>query len=132
MKYLLDTDTCIYLIKQKPPQVLEKLRKLPLETICISSITLSELEYGIENSSRPMQNRLSLLAFLSPFHLLDFDSKAAKAYGQIRYELQKSGTIIGAMDLLIAAHALSQKLTLVTNNLREFQRVKELKVETWA
>lgn len=131
MKYLLDTNICIYLIRQRPIEVIERLEQTKIQDIAISTITLSELEYGVENSSRPLQNRLALMEFMAPFHVLDFDGEAATFYGKIRAELQKKGTPIGAMDLLIAAHALAQNLILVTNNEKEFRRVDGLKVENW-
>ena len=131
MKYLIDTNICIYLIKKKPPEVIKKLRKMKVDTVGISAITVSELEYGIEKSSYPDRNRIALLEFLVPFTILEYDQSASMEYGRIRVGLEKKGKMIGAMDLLIAAHAKSKGLILVTNNEKEFKRVKGLKVENW-
>ena len=132
MRYMVDTNICIYLIKRKPPHALDRLRALPVEDVVVSSITAAELEYGIAKSSRPEQNRDALNAFLAPLEVLPFDYQAAIHYGVIRRGLERRGQVIGSMDLLIAAHARSLSLTLVTNNLREFRRVPELSVENWA
>ena len=102
------------------------------EDICISAITLAELEYGVYNSLRPEQNQLALIAFLSSIAVVPFDADAAREYGLIRADLKKKETLIGANDLLIAAHARALGVTLVTNNTREFERVEGLKVENWA
>jgi tRNA(fMet)-specific endonuclease VapC len=131
MKYMLDTNICIYLIKQKPIKVLNKLRKINPDDVCISSITLSELEYGIQKSNYPERNKLALTEFLIPLTILSYDELAADEYGKIRAYLEKQGKIIGSMDMLIAAHALSLNLTLVTNNTKEFERIKSLKIDNW-
>lgn len=131
MKYLLDTNTCIYLIKRKPIQVIRKMMKMKIEDIGISTITLSELQYGIEKSRFPEQNQIALLEFLIPFGILDFDQKASSEYGRIRAVLEKKGKPIGPLDMLIAAAAISQKLVLVTNNVKEFKRIEGLMVENW-
>jgi tRNA(fMet)-specific endonuclease VapC len=131
MRYMLDTNICIYLIKKKPAQVLEKLKKLSIADVAISSITLAELEYGVAKSSQPQQNSEALHAFVAPLEILPFDDRAACRYGEIRAFLEGKGKVIGAMDMLIAAHAGSLGLTLATNNLREFQRVPGLEVENW-
>jgi tRNA(fMet)-specific endonuclease VapC len=131
MKYLLDTNICIYIIKQKPPQVIGRLQKLAVNEIGISIITLAELEYGVAKSSFPERNRLALVRFLAPFEILPFSETAAVAYGRIRSDLEKNGQIIGPYDLLIGAQALSEKLTLVTNNEREFLRIPGLAIENW-
>ena len=102
------------------------------EDICISSITLAELEYGVYNSARPSQNQLALMTFLASIPVIPFDADAAREYGIIRADLKKKETLIGANDLLIAAHAKSLDITLVTNNTREFERVEGLKLENWA
>ena len=132
MKYLLDTNICIYIIKRKPAIVLEKFRELPLGSVTISTITLSELEYGIRKSANPDKNLEALNQFLIPLAILAFDYDATIAYGKIRADLEKKGTPIGPLDTLIAAHALSLNITLVTNNEKEFNRVAGLKVENWA
>jgi tRNA(fMet)-specific endonuclease VapC len=131
MRFMLDTDICIYLIRKKPLQVLEKLKKLSIAEVAISSITLAELEYGVARSSKPEQNSEALQAFVAPLEIVPFDDRAACRYGEIRAWLESEGKVIGAMDLLIAAHAGSLGLTLVTNNLREFERVPGLALENW-
>ncbi len=132
MRYLLDTNICIYIIKQKPARVIRRLRKLSISDVGISTITLSELEYGVEKSSRPAQNKLALAQFLAPLEIVPYDDRAAAAYGRIRATLEKQGKPIGALDFLIAAHALALGSTLVTNNESEFRRVPDLTVENWA
>lgn len=129
--YLLDTDICIYIIKRKPVEVLHTLKKKSRKGIHVSAITVAELEYGIEKSSFPEKNRVSLMEFMSIFSLVNFDDKDAVEYGKIRAKLEKKGTLIGPMDLLIAAQAFSRKLVLVTNNIDEFSRIEELKMENW-
>ena len=131
MRFIFDTNICIYIIKRKPVQLLDRLRTLDVSDVAISSITLSELEYGVAKSSRPAQNRDALSAFLVPLEILAFDQGAAFHYGEIRAFLERKGIIIGAMDMLIASHARSLSLTLVTNNIGEFSRVPGLHVENW-
>ena len=131
MKYMLDTNICIYIIKNKPKQVIEKFSCLDSSEICISSISYAELLYGAEKSRKVERNKLSLAYFLSAITIRDFGQAAAAEYGRIRAELEKEGQPIGAMDMLIAAHAKSEGLILVTNNTREFCRVKSLEVENW-
>jgi tRNA(fMet)-specific endonuclease VapC len=131
MKYMLDTNMCIYLIKRKPTQVLKKFQAYDLGDICVSSITVAELQYGIEKSQQPKQNQAALDLFLTPLEIVNFDSSAAQNYGQIRANLERLGTPIGAYDLLIAGHAQSLGVTLVTNNAREFTRIPNLRVENW-
>jgi tRNA(fMet)-specific endonuclease VapC len=128
---LLDTNTCIYLIKQHPPEVLRKFNEYTVGDIGISSITAAELAFGVQKSQRPEENRRALQQFLLPLTVAHFDENAAAAYGHIRAQLEKRGTSIGPLDTLIAAHALSLDLTLVTNNVREFERVPDLEVENW-
>ena len=132
MTYMLDTNICIYVMKNKPERVLKRFEKEINYGICISSITLAELEYGMKHSSNPAKNERALLKFLLPLRILSFESSAASAYGEIRAYLQKQGTPIGPLDMLIAGHARSKELILVTNNVREFARVPELKWENWA
>ena len=131
MKYMLDTNICISAIKNRPQIVLHRLMRQNPEDVCISSITFAELLHGVEKSRDSDKNRIALSLFLSPMSVLDFDSTAARAYGKIRAELEKKGTPIGPMDTLIAAHALSEELIVVTNNTREFNRVEGLNVEDW-
>ena len=131
MKVMLDTNICIYMIKQKPQSVLERFRAFQVGDVGISSITLAELQYGAMKSVRPRQNRESLKEFIAPLDVASFDIAASEASGEIRASLEKSGRPIGAMDLLIAAHALSLDARLATNNERAFRRVRGLHVENW-
>ena len=131
MTYMLDTSICICAMKNKPEQVLQRLKKELNSGVCISSITLAELEYGMKHSSNPVKNEQALLRFLVPLRLLTFGTAAASEYGEIRTYLQSSGTPIGPLDMLIAAHARSEDMILVTNNVREFERVPDLDVENW-
>ena len=132
MRYILDTDICIYIIKKKPEQVLKKLAKLASTDIAISAVTLSELIYGAEKSQHKEKNLEALTGFLVPIDILAWDENAAKSTGEIRAILEKSGKVIGPYDLQISGQALSLNLTLVTNNEKEFSRVKGLKIENWA
>jgi len=131
MAYLLDTNICIFLIRNKSISVLNEIRKHRPEELFISAITVAELEYGCDRSANPARNRLALIEFLSPFTLLPFDDCAARAYGKIRVDLEAAGTPIGAMDLMIAAHAFSLQMTVVTNNMKEFSRIRDLVVVDW-
>lgn len=132
MKYMLDTNICIYVIKHKPETVIKTFMLQEPDELCISSITYSELMYGVEKSRAVEKNYLALSLFLSGITVLDFDSAAAQEYGKVRTVLEQKGTPIGAMDMLIAAHARSRELTLVTNNTREFIRIEGLQIEDWA
>lgn len=132
MKFMLDTNICIYLIKQKPPKVLKYFRAYSIGEIGISSITLAELRFGVAKSQHIQKNEEALDAFVLPLEIADFDEKAAKVYGDIRAILEKEGNPIGSMDMLIGAHALSLGITLVTNNVREFKKIKNLKVIDWS
>lgn len=132
MTYMLDTNICIYVMKNRPERVLEQFRKELDRGICISSITLAELEYGMKHSSNPVKNEQSLLKFLLPLSILPFGQAAASAYVEIRAYLQRKGTPIGPLDMLIAAHARAENMILVTNNVREFERVPGLELENWA
>jgi len=131
MKYMLDTNICIYIIKQKPAIVLDRFRKTDISVISISSITLSELFFGVSKSSKPEQNFMALTQFVAPLEILPFGGEAAQYYGDLRAHLEKQGTPNGSLDMLIAAHALSIESTLVTNNEKEFNRVPSLKIENW-
>jgi tRNA(fMet)-specific endonuclease VapC len=131
MKYMLDTNICIYVIKHRPEQVIQRFLAHTPSDLCISSITYAELMHGVEKSQAPDRNRTALALFLSPLQILEFDALAAEAYGTIRADLELNGTPIGPMDMLIAAHAKSKNLVLVTNNTREFLRVKGLALENW-
>lgn len=132
MKYMLDTNICIYLIKKKPENVLIHLHKNIEDGIAISTITLAELSYGVEASAFPERNALALTQFLSIVDILPFDDESAAEYGKICAALKKQGTPIGIMDTLIAAHARAKKLIVVTNNVREFERVDGIIIENWA
>jgi tRNA(fMet)-specific endonuclease VapC len=129
--YLLDTNTCIYLIKRQPPQVLQRFQRLAPSRVGISTITLSELDFGVEKSRRREQNQLALIQFLAPLEILPFDDLAAAAYGKIRNYLEQKGRVIGSMDMLIAAQALALRAVLITNNEKEFRRVPGLIMENW-
>lgn len=131
MRYMLDTNICIYAIKHKPPEVIRKFLSHDPSDLCISSITYAELMHGVEKSMAVERNRVAIMMFLSPISILDFDSYAAREYGRIRADLERKGTPIGPMDMLIAAHARAEGLILVTNNTREFERVEELEIEDW-
>lgn len=131
MTYMLDTNICIYVMKKKPENVLRRFREEMDGGICISSITLAELEYRMKHSSDPVKNEQALLRFLAPLSVLPFGAAAASEYGEIRAYLQSRGTPIGPLDMLIAAHARVDGMTLVTNNMREFERVPELDLENW-
>lgn len=132
MKYMLDTNICIYLIKQKPEKVLRSFMNHSIGDIGISSITLAELRFGVEKSQQIQNNRQALEEFILPLEIADFDEKAAVIYGAVRAALEKAGTPVGSMDMLIGAHALSLDLTLVTNNVREFKQIKNLNVVDWS
>ncbi len=132
MNYMLDTNICIYIIKEKPQKVLEKFHALNIGDICISVITFSELEYGVQKSKYTEKNKIALTSFLSPIEILPFNQKAALKYGKIRSNLEKQGKIIGAYDLMIGTHALAKNLTLITNNENEFKRISELSIENWS
>lgn len=129
--YLLDTNICIYIIKKKPVDVLKTLKTKSKKDIYVSSITIAELEYGVAKSHFPEKNKIALIEFLSIFNILPFDDTDAVEFGMIKTDLEKKGKIIGPMDLLIAGQAKSKKLILVTNNIKEFERVEGLKIENW-
>src|SRR5450432_2693369 len=129
---MLDTDTCSYIMKRSHPSVLKRLQEVPVSAVCISVVTKSELLFGIEISPRREQDELALNAFLKHIEVLDFPDEAASHYAKIRADLKARGTMIGANDLFIAAHARSLGLTLVTNNTREFRRVQSLAIENWS
>lgn len=132
MIYMLDTNICIYAMKKKPEKVLQRLKEELNNGVCISAITLAELEYGMQHSSNPAKNEQALLRFLAPLSVLPFGATAASEYGAIRACLQNRGELIGPLDMLIGGHARAEKLILVTNNIREFDRVPGLELENWA
>ncbi|MBC8430979.1 MAG: type II toxin-antitoxin system VapC family toxin [Desulfobacterales bacterium] len=131
MKFMLDTNTCIYIIKRKPLDVIERFNQTEISQIGISSITLSELLYGVSKSSKPEQNQIALMQFVAPLEILPYNDEAAQYYGDLRAHLEKHGTPIGSLDMLIAAHALSIACTLITNNEKEFIRIPNLKIDNW-
>jgi tRNA(fMet)-specific endonuclease VapC len=131
-EYMLDTDISSYIMKRSHDAVLKKLQRVPIAAVCISVITKSELLFGVEVSPRRQQDHAALDEYLRHVEVLDFPEEAALHYAQIRAALKACGTMIGANDLFIAAHARSLDLTLVTNNTDEFSRVKGLKVENWS
>ena len=131
MKYMLDTNICIFMIKRKPDGLLQTLKTVINEGVSISAITYAELEHGVAFSAYPEKNADALTQFLTIIDVLPFDAAAATEYGTIRADLQRKGTLIGQMDLLIAAHAKAYGYVLVTNNTREFARVDGLIIEDW-
>ena len=132
MRYMLDTNICIYVIKHKPEKVFRKLQEVDPSDVCISSVTYAELVHGVEKSAAVDKNRLALSILLANIEILDFDVNAAEGYGKIRADLEKNGTPIGPLDMMIAGHARSLDYTVVTNNVKEFKRVSGLKIENWA
>jgi len=132
MKYMLDTNICIYLIKQNPAKVLKHFKSQAIGDIGISSITLAELRYGVSKSRHVEKNQEALDEFILPLEIADFDEKAAQEYGTIRAELERAGKPIGSMDMLIGAHAHALGATLVTNNTKEFKQIKNLKIVDWS
>jgi len=130
LQYMLDTNICIYVIKSYPPKLREKFNRLA-EQLCISTVTLAELHYGAEKSLRRLENLQAIEHFTARLDVLEFSSKAAAHYGQIRTELERAGKPVGAHDMLIAAHARAEGLAVVTNNTREFARIPGLRVENW-
>jgi tRNA(fMet)-specific endonuclease VapC len=131
MKYLLDTNILIFLMKKGNKKLIEKISKQEYGSLALSSITLAELEYGAENSSNPELNRSVFLGVASAINVIDFDDNCAYEYGKIRHRLKIKGTPIGPMDMLIAATAKANNLIVVTNNTKEFDRVEGLKVQDW-
>ena len=129
--YMLDTNICIYIIKKRPKTVLRQLKKKKEKGLFISAITLSELEFGIENSEYKEKNRIALMEFLTIMGIKPFNEEAAKEYGIVKKNLKDKKSLIGPMDMLIAAHAKSLNMILVTNNTGEFIRVENLKIENW-
>lgn len=131
IQYMLDTDICSYIIREKPIKVFERFETLEMDQLCISVITYAELIYGVEHSSSKKINRSIVDDFANHLNIIEWDKSAAEHYGKIRAFLQAGGNIIGAMDMMIAAHAVSQKMTLVTNNEKHFKRIPKLNIENW-
>ncbi len=130
IRYLLDTNICIYVMNHKPPSVVERFLRHETNGLGTSAITASELYWGVSKSGSP-RNRIALEKFLSPLAVIAYDREAAQRYGELRSYLEKQGTPIGPLDQQIAAHALALNVTLVSNKLREFQRIPDLLVENW-
>jgi tRNA(fMet)-specific endonuclease VapC len=131
-RFMLDTDTCSYIMKRSHPLVLKRLQSVPVTDVCMSVVTKAELLYGVEVSPRRAQDAAALAAFLPYVDAVALDEDAALHYAEIRADLKRRGVMIGANDLFIAAHARALGLTLVTNNTAEFDRVDGLKLENWA
>lgn len=131
MKYLLDTNICVALIRRQPPALIQQLTSHAPDGVGVSTITVAELHYGVMKSQAPANNQAALDQFLLPLDILPFDHAASVAYGHLRAELERKGLSIGSLDTLIAAHALSLGAVAVTNNVREFVRVSGLVVEDW-
>lgn len=129
---LLDTNICIYIIKEKPFSVLKKFQSKKITEVAISATTVAELQFGVEKSLYQERNQLALTQFLAPLEIVPFDENAAFQFGKIRADLEKTGKPIGVFDMMIAAHTLSLQATLVTNNQKEFSRIDGLKIENWA
>ena len=132
MRYMLDTNICIYAIKHKPERVFIRLQEHDPIDISISSVTYAELVHGVEKSKAIDKNRVALALLLANIEIMNFDSLAAESYGKIRADFEKAGTPIGPLDMMIAGHAKALGYTVVTNNTKEFERVKGLKLENWA
>lgn len=131
MLFLLDTNICIYIIKRKPQQVIDRFQTLFLSDIGVSSLTVAELEYGAYKSQYVEQNRAALNQFLLPLEIVPFDESITQIYGDLRATLERRGTIIGGIDMLIASQAIALSLTLVTNNTKEFSRIQNLDLDNW-
>lgn len=132
MRYMLDTNICIYAIKHKPECVFKRLLEHDPSDICISSITYAELMHGVEKSVAVEKNRIALTMLLAKIEIKNFDTSAAESYGNIRATLEKRGTPIGPLDMMIAGHAKSLGYTIVTNNMSEFERIEGLRLENWS
>lgn len=131
MKYVLDTNLCVDIMRARSPNALQRLRAVHPRDVCVSSVTLSELEYGACRSSNSEKNRLLIAEFMTPMDILPYDDTCALHYGRVRSELEAKGKPIGPLDTMIAAHALALDATLVTGNEREFRRVSGLRIENW-
>ena len=131
IKVMLDTNICIYIIKQKPKTIMQHFKQYQFKEIAISSIVYAELLYGVYSSQLIEKNRVALSEFTTPLTIMEFDQDAAQEYGMIRAQLTKQGNLIGGNDLFIAAHARSLSIPIITNNVREFERVEGLIVQAW-
>ena len=128
---MLDTNICIYIIKNKPSYIRDKFKEFDIGDLSLSSITVSELYYGVYKSEYIEKNLLALNNFLKPFNIVDYDLNASIEYGKIRASLEKIGRVIGGLDMQIAAHAKSLDMTLITNNTKEFERIDNLVIDNW-
>ena len=131
IRYMLDTDICSYVIRERPLEVFEQFKKVDVNQLCISTVTYAELIYGVEHSSSRKINRPIIDDFVRHLDIITWDEEAAEHYGKIRAFLRAEGNIIGSMDMMIAAHARSQNMILITNNDKHFKRVPKLRVENW-
>jgi tRNA(fMet)-specific endonuclease VapC len=129
---MLDTNICVFVIRQKPSVVIQRFMQFAMDELCISTVTLAELRYGADKSGNAIRNHIALDSFLAPLAIVDFDPECAEHYGRIRSHLEKLGRPIGPLDTMIAAHALRLRLPLVTNNTKEFARVSGLALEDWS
>jgi tRNA(fMet)-specific endonuclease VapC len=129
--YLLDSNICIYIINNRPEKVVQRIKEYNPPEIKLSSISLAELEYGVSKSEKREKNRQALINFASAFDIVDFNDEDAEIYGLIRADLEKNGQVIGPYDMQIAAQAITRNLVLVTSNVKEFSRIKKLKIENW-
>jgi len=129
--YLLDSNICIYIINNRPKQVVEHIKKLKMHQVKLSAISLAELEYGVSKSRAREKNRQALIDFATPFDIIEFNDNDAEVFGIIRADLEKRGLVIGPYDMQIAAQAITRDFVLVTNNTAEFSRVPNLKLENW-
>lgn len=130
-KFMLDTDICSYIMREKPIQVLKRFDSYEMEQFCISVVSYAEFIYGIQKSANPEKHQRLVENFILHVDIIPWDCSAAEHYGKIRKELESRGRIVGNMDLMIAAHARSQRMTIVTNNERHFDRITELSIENW-
>ena len=130
--YLLDTNICIFAINKRPQKVINLLNERSKDGLYLSSLTIAELEYGVENSLHIEKNRIALLKFISIFNIINFDDSDAIKYGILKAKLRKQGMLIGPIDMLLAAQAISKNLIFVTNNVNEFNRVEKLIIEDWS
>jgi tRNA(fMet)-specific endonuclease VapC len=131
IRHLLDTNVCIELIRRRSGRVLARLGRCRVGSVGISSITLGELCYGAARSADPRKNLQALTQFCAPLHIASFDDRAAVSYGQVRSDLERAESPVGPLDTLIAAHAMALSAVLVTDNEREFRRVRGLQIENW-
>jgi len=131
MKYLLDTNICIHIIRHKSLKIIQHLTTLAISDVGLPAVVVAELQYGVQKSADPNKNQQALLQFLTPYVIVDFDQVAAITYGGIRADLERRGLSIGPLDMLIAAQAISRNLILVTNNTREFSRLAQSQLEDW-